>query len=235
MNIDNLHDALGLLDDELIEEVEVLRGKGKVQAHRRIKRGVLRYISLAASVLLCVVSVYTVGALWMRGFGGAKKSDSSVMVEENTVKDNIKEESVVDNTGDVDENAMPSQQESTVTDNSSAATGENKSDACEIKVEVIELKNEGFVGVIKESADTEMYTVGTELTVVLMEDKWLVEGDTIDVQHKDYVTDDVAFPVGSVLIVRFMPQENTRPNGGTDTENTEYILYADEITFEDNE
>jgi len=229
MNIDNLHDALNLLDDDLIHEVDVLRSERKLQAKKCSRKWVARWTSLAATFVLFVVSAYAVGALWMRGFGGAKKSDSSDIVEENTT--NKGESSTIEE----DTEASPTQQESTVTDNSSAATGESKSEACEIKVEVTELKNEGFVGVIKESADTETYTVGTELTVVLMEDKWLVEGDTIDVQHKDYVTDDVAFPVGSVVIVRFMPQENTRPNGGTDTENTEYILYADEITFEDNE
>ncbi len=232
MNIDNLHDALNLLDDDLIQEVDVLRSERKQQGRRHSRKWSVRWTSLAAGFVLFIVSAYAVGALWMRGFGGAKKSDSSVMVEENTVGDHIKEESIVDKTGDADENAMPSQQESTVTDNSSAVTGESKSEAREIKVEVTELKNEGFIGVIKESADTETYTVGTELTVVLMEDKWLVEGDAIDVQHKDYVTDDVAFPVGSVVIVRFMLQENTRPNNGTDTANTEFILYADEITFE---
>jgi len=229
MNIDNLHDALNLLDDDLIHEVDVLRSERKLQAKKCSRKWVARWTSLAATFVLFVVSAYAVGALWMRGFGGAKKSDSSDIVEENTT--NKGESSTIEE----DTEASPTQQESTVTDNSSAATGESKSEACEIKVEVTELKNEGFVGVIKESADTETYTVGTELTVVLMEDKWLVEGDTIDVQHKDYVTDDVAFPVGSVVIVRFMPQENTRPNGGTDTENTEYILYADEITFEDHE
>lgn len=226
MNIDNLHDALNLLDDDLIEEVDRLRSERKLLTKKHSRKRVARWTSLAAAFVLFVVSAYAVGALWMRGFGGAKKSDSSVMVEENTT---IKGES---STTEEDTEASPSQQESTVTDNSSAVTGESKSEAREIKVEVTALKNEGFIGVIKESADTETYTVGTELTVVLMEDKWLVEGDAIDVQHKDYVTDDVAFPVGSVVIVRFMPQENTRPNNGTDTANTEFILYADEITFE---
>ena len=219
MNIDNLHDALNLLDDDLIHEVDMLRSERMQQTIKGSRKWIVRWMSLAACFVIFLVSAYAVSTLLLRGFGGAKKSDSSVMVEENTVKDNIKEESVVDNTGDADENAMSSQQESTVTDNLSAATGESKSDTCEIKVEVTELKKEGFVGVIKESADTEMYTVGTELTVVLMEDKWL----------------DVSFPVGSVVIVRFMPQEITKPNDGTETENTEYILYADEITFEDNE
>lgn len=229
MNIDNLHDALNLLDDDLIEEVDGLRSERKIQTQKRSRKWVARWTSFAAAFVLFVVSAYAVGALWMRGFGGAKKSDSSVMVEENTT---IKGDSP---TTEEDKEALPSQEGSTVTDNSSAVTGESKSEAREIKVEVTELKNEGFIGVIKESADTETYTVGTELKVVLMEDKWLMAGDAIDVQHKDYVTDDVAFPVGSVVIVRFMPQENTRPNDGTDTENTEYILYADEITFEDND
>lgn len=232
MNIDNLHDALNLLDDDLIHEVDVLRSERNQQTIKRSRKWSVRWMSLAAGFVIFVSSAYAVSTLFFRGFGGTKKSDSSVMVEENTVGDNIKGESAVDKTGDADENALPSQQESTVTDNSSAVTGESKSEACEIKVEVTELKNEGFVGVIKESADTEKYVVGTELTVVLMEDKWLVEGDAIDVQHKDYVTDDVAFPVGSVVIVRFMPQENSQPNDGTDTTKTEYILYADEITFE---
>lgn len=213
MNIDNLHDALNLLDDDLIHEVDVLRSEGMQQTIKGSRKWIVRWMSLAACFVIFLVSAYAVSTLFLRGFGGAKKSDSSVMVEENTT---IKGDSP---TMEEDKEVLPSQQESTVTDNSSAATGESKSDACEIKVEVTELKKEGFVGVIKESADTEMYTVGTELTVVLMEDKWL----------------DVAFPVGSVVIVRFMPQENTRPNGGTDIENTEYILYADEITFEDNE
>ena len=206
MNIDNLHDAFNQLDDDLIQEVDTLRNERKQHNKKSSRKWTVRWTSLAAGFVIFVVSAYAVSVLFLRGFGGAKKSDSSVMVEENTV-----------------------------TDNSSAATGESKSEACEIKVEVTELKNEGFVGVIKESADTEKYVVGTELTVVLMEDKWLVEGDAIDVQYKDYETDDVAFPVGSVVIVRFMPQENTRSNDGTDTANTEIILYADEITFEDNE
>ena len=229
MNIDNLHDALNLLDDDLIEEVEGLRSERKQQGRIHSRKWSVRWTSVAAGLLFFVVSVYALSTLFHNGFGGAKKSDSSVMVEENTT---IKGDSP---TTEENKEALPSQQESTVTDNSSAATGESKSEACEIKVEVTALKNEGFIGVIKESADTETYTVGTELTVVLMEDKWLVEGDTIDVQHKDYVTDDVAFPVGSVVIVRYMPQEITKPNDGTDTEITEYILYADEITFEDNE
>lgn len=223
MNIDNLHDALGLLDDELIEEVEALRSERKVQVHRRSKRGVLRYVSLAASVLLCVVSVYVVGGFFINVLTGGKKSDSSAIVGENEA---IKGESA---TIESDQDAVPPQDSSTESENTSAATGEAKSEAHEIIVEVTELINAGFVGVIKESADTEIYTVGTELTVLMIEKDSTGGNSTIDVQHLTDELSDVAFPVGSVVIVRFMNQDVV------DTGSEEIMLYADEVTFEENE
>ena len=223
MNIDNLHDALGLLDDELIEEVEVLRGKGKVQAHMRIKRGVLRYISLAASVLLCVVSVYVVGGFLLNVLTGGKKSDSSAIVGENEV---IKGES---SSIESEQDVVTSQDSSTESENASAASGEAKSEAHEIIVEVTELINAGFVGVIKKSADTETYTEGTKLTVLMMEKDSTGGNSTIDVQHLTDELSDVAFPVGSIVIVRFMNQDVV------DTGSEEIMLYADSVTFEDNE
>ena len=223
MNIDNLHDALGLLDDELIEEVEMLRSERKWQAHRRSKRSVLRYVSLAASVLICVVSVYLAGGFFVNILSGGKKSDSSAIVGENEA---IKGDS---STIESDQDAMPPQDSGTKNENESAATGETKSEAHEIIVEVTELVNVGFVGVIKESADTETYTVGKELTVLMIEKDSTGGNSTIDVQHLTDELTDVAFPVGSVVIVRFMNQDVV------DTGSEEIMLYADEVTFEEKE
>ena len=223
MNIDNLHDALGLLDDELIEEVEALRSERKVQAHKRRQRGLLQYVSLAACVLLCVVSVYVVGGFLLNVLSRGKKSDSSAIVGENEA---IKGESA---TNESDQDALPPQYSSTENENASAATGEAKSEAHEIIVEVTELINAGFVGIIKESADTETYTEGTELTVLLREKDSTGESSTIDVQHLSDELIDVAFPVGSVVIVRFMNQDVV------DTGDEEIVLYTDEVTFEEKE
>jgi hypothetical protein len=223
MNIDNLHDALGQLDDELIEEVEALRSERKVQAHRRSKRGVLRYVSLAASVLLCVVSVYVVGGFLLNVLTGGTKSDSSAIVGEDEV---IHGESV---TIESDQDAVAPQDSSTENENASVATGEAKSEAHEIIVEVTKLINVGFIGVIKESGDTETYTVGTKLTVLMNEKDSTGENGTIDVQHLTDELGDVAFPVGSVVIVRFMNQDVV------DTGNEEIMLYTEEVTLEENE
>lgn len=235
MNIDNLHDALNLLDDDLIQEVDVLRSERKHQTKKHSRKWIVRWTSLAAGFVIFVVSAYAVSTLFLKGFGSAKKSDSSVMVEENTSGDSIKGESAVDKTGDADENALPPQQEGVVNDNSSAVTGESKTEAREIKVEVTALIQEGFVGIIKESADAEVYTVGTELTVLLNEKDGAGESSAIDVQHKDNVVDDVAFPVGSVVIVRFMSQGNTEPSRETDAESETFVLYADSVTPDDAE
>ena len=223
MNIDNLHDALNLLDDELIEEVEVLRSERKVQVKRRSKKWILRYASLAACVLLCVVCVYAVGGFFLNVLTGGKKSDNSAGVGADS---SIKGESA---TIETEQDALQSQDSVTKSENESTATGEAKSEAREIKVEVTALVREGFVGIVTESDDTEMYGKGTELTVVFLEDKSLVESGAVDMQYQEYVADDVAFPVGSVVIVRFM-QQNV-----VDTESEEIMLYADSVTFEENE
>lgn len=154
---------------------------------------------------------------------GGKKSDSSAIVGENEA---IKGENA---TVESDQDSMPPQDSSTESENASTTTGEAQSEAHEIVVEVTELINAGFVGVIKESADTETYTEGTELTVLLIEKDSTGESSTIDVQHFTDELSDVAFPVGSVVIVRFMNQNVV------DTGNEEIMLYADEVTFEENE
>ena len=225
MNIDNLHDALNLLDDELIEEVEVLRNKRNLEAKRHIKKWVARWTRIAAGLLLCFVSVYAIGSLFSKEVGGGKKSDtSSSVVGEGT---NIE----LENKGNADgkDHYEHVTDGSSSDDNTSTGTGESTSDAREIKVEVTALVREGFMGIVKESADNELYAIGTELTVVLPEEYQIGENGTTNVGHKDQEIGDVAFPVGTVVIVRFMMQENTVPNDGTETTN---ILYADEITFE---
>lgn len=225
MNIDNLHDALGLLDDELIEEVEMLRSARIVQGHRRSKRGALRYVSLVASVLLCIVSVYLAGGFFLNILSGGKKTNSSASVEDNGV---LKGGSMIDES-DQNQDTLPPQDIDTENENASTVTGETKSEAHEIIVEVTELVNVGFVGVIKESADTETYTVGKELTVLMIEKDSTGGSDVIDVQHLSDELIDVAFPVGSVVIVRFMNQDVV------DTGSEEIMLYADSVTFEEKE
>lgn len=227
MNIDNLHDALGLLDDEFVEEVERLRSKQKAASYHRNKKQVLRYAMIAACLLICVVSIYAFDGSLFKGLSGSKKSDSSVNVKEeysDTIGGNTSEKA--------DQDEMPSQNSSVKDESSNTAAGESKTEARELKLEVTKVTKESIIGIVKESDNAEEYSVGMVLKVMLPTYQVEEESGIVELKHKDNSEDDMTFPLGSVLTVRFRLQENTQPNDGSDATHTEDILYPDEVTLE---
>ena len=74
MNQDKIHDALNLLDDDMIEAVDRLRVKKKKKKKRWVP-----YISVAACVLVLFVGLASAGALGL--LGGQAKSDKVVSDE----------------------------------------------------------------------------------------------------------------------------------------------------------
>lgn len=66
MSLDDMHDALNLLDDDMVEAVDALRSRKK-------KRKVhwVRWISLAACLCIAVISLYGVGRLFSTQNDGA--------------------------------------------------------------------------------------------------------------------------------------------------------------------
>ena len=74
MNIDNLHDALGLLDDEIIEEVEALRSGRKQGGKNGGVTKLIRWGRIAACLDVFLVGAVTISFLWNSGFGNTKKS-----------------------------------------------------------------------------------------------------------------------------------------------------------------
>lgn len=227
MNIDNLHDALGLLDDEFIEEVETLRSRQKNAANHHRMRRVLRYVPIAACLLICIISIYAVGGSFINILSGSKKSDSNETAKEefsDTVGGNTAEES--------DQDGMPSQNSGVKDESSDTAAGESTAGARELKLEVTKVTEESIIGIVKESDNVEEYSVGMVLKVMLPTYQVEEESGIVELKHKDNSEDDMTFPLGSVLTVRFTPQENTQPNDGSDATHTEDILYPDEVTLE---
>lgn len=227
MNIDNLHDALGLLDDEFIEEVETLRSRQKNAANHHRMRRVLRYVPIAACLLICIISIYAVGGSFINILSGSKKSDSNETAKEefsDTVGGNTAEES--------DQDGMPSQNSGVKDESSDTAAGESTTGARELKLEVTKVTEESIIGIVKESDNVEEYSVGMVLKVMLPTYQVEEESGIVELKHKDNSEDDMTFPLGSVLTVRFTPQENTQPNDGSDATHTEDILYPDEVTLE---
>ena len=217
MNIDNLHDALGLLDDDLIEEVDMLRSKKKVVTYHRSKKQVLRYASIAACLLVCIVSIYAFGDSFLERLSGSKKSDTNESIREeysDIVGGDMADEGEQDGVLPEDSNVKNEDQ--------TTASGENTTEAREIKVEITGLTQDGFVGVIQEVDDANAFQTGTELTVILLKEELSGETTTVGTQHKDNEADE-EFPIGSVLTVRFL-QKNV-----VDTEDEKLTIYADEV------
>lgn len=227
MNIDNLHDALGLLDDEFIEEVETLRSRQKNAANHHRMRRVLRYVPIAACLLICIISIYAVGGSFINILSGSKKSDSN-----ETAKEEFSDTIGGNTTEQADQDGMPSQNSGVKDESSDTAVGESTTGARELKLEVTKVTKESIIGIVKESDNVEEYSVGMVLKVMLPTYQVEEESGIVELKHKDNSEDDMTFPLGSVLTVRFTPQENTQPNDGSDATHTEDILYPDEVTLE---
>lgn len=85
MNIENIHDALNLLDDEMIETVDKLRNEKTQIIKMRTKKTWMRWGTIAACLCL-VASVYVINRLGLLQNKGAG-SDSSVNISSDGTHD----------------------------------------------------------------------------------------------------------------------------------------------------
>ena len=78
MNIENIHDALNLLDDEMINVVGQLRGEKSKNIENKRKNTWIRWVSIAACLCL-VVSAYATNRFIFQQNKGAG-SDGSIEI-----------------------------------------------------------------------------------------------------------------------------------------------------------
>lgn len=173
---EKIHDALNLLDDDLIAEVEYLRNRKK-----RENKKWIAWTAMAAC--MCIV-VGSVGFHFVNYFGSTGANESA-------------------NMGGMLESSD---------DAESAIEEENKTEHESMRevpafgVEIVEWRENGFVGTIVEMIDTDIYPVGTEVYVNM----------TSNFQLADM---NITYPVGSVLHVQFNRMD----------EGEQIILYAEQI------
>ena len=203
MNIDNLHDALGLLDDEIIEEVEALRSGRKQGGKNGGVTKLIRWGRIAACLGVFLVGAVTISFLWNSGFGNAKKS--SVRGDAAT------DEEIVGESDDVSDDVN----DLYVNENTSTGTGESEKQNHEVKVEITSIQENSIIGIIKESSDKALYSVGAEVKIVSPDKTELTER--------------------SVVVVRFTKQTSTELVGGHDAGLSEKVIYAESIMLDDME
>ena len=135
MTEEKIHEALNLLDDNLIAEVEFLRA--------RKKRETKKWIGWAAmAACMCVVAGSVFAAFADRFFnfganeGAGMEGESELIYEQESLSK--------------DENKMEN---------------ESMQEVPAFGVEIVEWHEDGFVGTIVEIIDTDIYPVGTEVYV----------------------------------------------------------------------
>ena len=144
MKVDWIHEALNLLDDDLIGEVEHLRARKKSVS--------MKWISWAAmAACMCIV----MGSLFT-GLLQLKSSDQG-----NAVTEGIQDNQAYGELEPNEENASIPESE-TIKDKMEQ---EEAKEVPSILVKIDNWQEDGFVGIIVGNLDTNIYRVGTEVYV----------------------------------------------------------------------
>lgn len=181
MNIDNIHDALGLLDDDMIEAVDKLRNEKMQSKKGHSKVPWVRWISVAACLSFIVISVYAIG------------SNDSHIAESDSVQ----------------EDASGEEKSEDYSTNDNIAQGELV-ELPSVLVEIESWQEDGFTGTIAGIVDTEIYGVGTKVDVKFNGMIYIGETIENGMQYKEGIPDSTDFPVGSVVCVQFYKSETER-------------------------
>ena len=178
MREDLIHDALNLLDDDLIGEVEYLRSRKKSRTKQWIS-----WAAMAACMCIVIGSILS-GRL---PIGIGQNSESADMGNmSNSACGN--EEAA--------ESELPIQAEGLI--NEEKAENESMREVPAFLVEIEEWRGEGFFGTIVGIVDTEIYPVGTPVFVEMPESLKLAdtnalysEGNVVHVQFREKAEKDI--------------------------------------------
>lgn len=194
MNPEKLHDALNLLEDDLILPVERLREKKRVFRWRHVG-------ALAACVAVCVLGLYGFGLLDRTKTNDTAPEDSVVQVE------NIQD--VGNGVVDQGRPSVPAERPS-------------------VLVRIDKWEENGFAGTVWKTVDTDLYPVGTPVTVCFEKNAQLAVTEDTIIRYTHHTPGTRPFAEGSVVQVLF--RTAAAPEGvSSGKETTRTILYAELI------
>lgn len=179
MNIDNIHDALNYLDDDMIEAVDNLR-KEKSQYKTSQKVAWVRWASVAACFCLIAASVYATAELELLQLGGPRKDavkNESADGSWDEVGGSDMEAPDMENNMDNESDGAP--------DNNTGTNSNVEATVLQLEIKITEWKEDGFEGVVVISED----------------EKFLKLGQQVFVKCDNFVTSQAEFPKGSVVAV----------------------------------
>ena len=182
MREEKIHDALNLLDDDLIAEVEYLRS--------RKKSNVKKWMSWAAmAACMCIIA----GSLYANLLGGMKKSESADGGASIGNLESMQETDV--QYGSKDDFDKPVTAENEYLEDE--AGQEESREVPSVLVEIVKWEGAGFKGIVAGIVDTDIYSIGTEVYVKMNENMKLEdcngtypEGSVVRVQFYESDEDD---------------------------------------------
>lgn len=216
MNSEKFHDALNYLDDDMIEAVGKLRTKGKTNITR------LRIASVAAGCFIALLSVFafyktqdlykseTVNPEYNLSSGSAVP-EGTILSGDNIISSSVSGYGTAAEESSVEYGVGESVMES-----------EDIKERPSVLVKINGWQENGFKATVCQILDTEIFPVGSELTVVFLENismAILEDGVTYNYERTPTSLD---FPSGTVVRITFDGWDN-------DT------VYAEEIGEADSE
>ncbi len=172
MNLEDLHDALNLLDDDMVEAVERMRS-------RRRKYSWIRILSAAACLCIGVMGIYAAGRLLFTAGSSLDGACEYVGSNDQELQLGIPEDGV----------------------ETEAVNGAGITEAlATVQLEIITLESDGFTGKVTEAENEAGFAPGEILTVILSEEldadiigslqagDWVVVRYSIDQEAADGIT-----------------------------------------------
>lgn len=238
MKQEQIHDALNLLDDDLIEAVDALRVNEDLNDNsfreqsftkNKERRNIpwMKYMSLAAC--LCVVIL---GAFALRDYEeNMPGNDKCNSVDDTTVNDEdldgmVNDDGLTGGPGNSLDGATTD-----FTDDGATDIGINIGEVPSVLVRIDAWQEDGFVGTVAGIVDTDIFSVGADIRVIFNENISVGIKTNGGMRFEKGAPDKADFPVGSIVRVQFVRREQATE--GTDNTKHAGTIFAELIAVPD--
>lgn len=251
MKQEQIHDALNLLDDDLIEAVDALRGNEGLNdnsfreqsfAKNKEKRNMpwIKYMSVAASFCLVFLGAFALQQ-FKEHFSDNDKVDSIGNTYGNdedldgmTNSDGLTGGPGHGLDGEIAEGDVNGNDDGATTDfpdDGATDIGVNIGEVPSVLVRIDTWQEDGFAGVVAGIVDTDVFSVGADIRVFFNEDISVGIKTNDGMRFEKGAPDKADFPVGSIVRVQFVKREQTTE----DTDNTKHAgtIFAELIAMPD--
>lgn len=181
MNIDDLHNAINQIDDDMLQSVDILRNKSEVTKSKQPKATWIYIIPLVACLFI-IVSIST------KLFKGTEAENINEGLEMNETLNTDNDSNATDITKPSDfipSVIIPSESPSVI-------------------VEIVRWENNCFIGRVTNIIDTNIFATGTMLTVRFSSNMHIALENGSETKYEQAIPNATMYPIGTSLCVQFV-------------------------------